>query len=77
MRAPVVCDTCGTIFLSPIEIIDSRVSFSGCTASPCPKCGGVGHIPDGIYNFIGNTIEFLGGPSRTVSELKRLKIILS
>ena len=28
-------------------------------------------------NFIGNTIELLNGPDRTVSELQRLKIILS
>jgi preprotein translocase subunit SecA len=30
-----------------------------------------------VYNFIGNTIELLSGPSRTVSELERLSKILS
>jgi len=78
MRAPAVCDTCGSIFPSDFEIIDSlHISFSGCTSGPCPKCGGVGHIPDGVYNFIGDTIELLSGPSRTVSELNRLAKILS
>jgi len=36
----------------------------------------MGHIPDGVYNFIGNCIELLSGPSRTVSELERLAGIL-
>jgi len=77
MRAPAVCDTCGTIFPSDFEIVDSlHISFSGCTSGHCPKCAGIGHIPEGVYNFIGNTIELLSGPSRTVSELKRLAIIL-
>ena len=37
----------------------------------------MGHIPDGVYNFIGNTIELLSGPSRTRLELERLAEILS
>jgi hypothetical protein len=78
LKVPALCDSCGNIFLSDIEVNNSiHISFSGCTSGPCPKCGGVGHIPDGLYNFIGNTIELLSGPARTVSELQRLEIILS
>lgn len=36
----------------------------------------MGHIPDGVYNFIGNTIELLSGPARTISELERLAQVL-
>ena len=77
MQVPAVCNNCGVIFASGIEATNSKnISFSNCTAGPCPACGGMGHIPDGVYNFIGNTIELLSGPGRTVSELERLANIL-
>jgi SEC-C motif len=77
LRAPAFCDSCGTIFQSAFEINAQHTTFINCGSGPCPKCGGSGHIPDGIYNFIGNTIELLSGPSRTVSELQRLAEILN
>ncbi len=77
MNVPAVCDNCGNIFPSGISAINStNVSFSNCRAGPCPVCGGTGHIPDGVYNFIGNTIELLSGPQRSISELKKLASIL-
>ena len=77
MRVPAVCDNCGVIFPSGFEANNStNITFSGCGAGPCPACGGMGHIPDGVYNFIGNTIELLSGPARTVAELQRLAAIL-
>jgi hypothetical protein len=36
----------------------------------------MGHVPDGVYNFIGNTIELLQGPNRTIKELQSLARIL-
>ncbi len=33
-------------------------------------------MPDGTYNFIGNTIELLSGPQRSRSDLERLAGIL-
>jgi len=36
----------------------------------------MGHIPDGLYNFINNTIELVSGPHQTVSDLERLAKIL-
>lgn len=77
MRVPAVCDNCGTIFPSGFEVSNStNISFSGGGAGPCPVCGGMGHIPDGVYNFLGNTIEFLSGPSRSIVELERLAALL-
>jgi hypothetical protein len=76
---PAFCDNCGAIFNSGIiggDGIALNTTFIGCSAGPCPKCGGMGHIPDGVYNFIGNTIEFLSGPQRTLEELKRFSEIL-
>lgn len=36
----------------------------------------MGHVPDGVFNFIGNTIEILSAPERTIKELTNLAKIL-
>ena len=74
---PAFCDTCGTVFNSGFFVENStNISFSGNRSGPCPKCGGMGHVPDGVFNFIGNTIEILSAPERTVSELLGLSALL-
>jgi hypothetical protein len=75
---PAFCDNCGTIFNSGVYGDNAlQTTFVNCTAGPCPRCGGIGHIPDGVYNLIGNAIEFLSGPQRTADELKIFAQILS
>lgn len=77
MHIPAFCDTCGIIFRSGIVVKNStNVTFSGIPAGPCPACGGTGHVPDGVFNFVGNTIEILSAPQRTVEQLSRLARIL-
>ena len=77
LRVPAVCDTCGMIFPSGFKAANAtNITFSGCGSGPCPSCGGNGHIPDGVYNFIGNTIQLLSGPARMISELERLAVAL-
>jgi hypothetical protein len=74
---PAFCDTCGTAFSSGWNIENStHIGFSNCQAGPCPACGGMGRIPDGIFNFIGSTIEILSAPDRTVAERRLLARIL-
>ncbi len=74
---PAFCDTCGTVFNSGIFVENStNISFAGNRSGPCPNCGGMGHVPDGVFNFIGNTIEILSAPERTISELTSLAKIL-
>lgn len=74
---PAFCDTCGTVFNSGFFVENSRgIHFAGNRSGPCPKCGGMGHVPDGVFNFIGNTIEILSAPERTHAELMRLAEIL-
>jgi hypothetical protein len=78
-NVPIVCDTCGTLFVMPNIIGGSgaaTITFKGSGAGPCPNCGGMGHIPDGVYRFVGDTIELLRAPERTVSELQRLTEVL-
>lgn len=77
MHIPAFCDTCGTVFRSGIVVENSiNITFVGNRAGPCPVCGGMGHVPDGIFNFVGNTIEILSAPQRTFDELSRLAKIL-
>jgi hypothetical protein len=74
---PAFCDTCGTAFPSGFFFENStNVTLSGNKSGPCPNCGGMGHVPDGVFNFIGSTIEILSAPQRTVEELTRLAQIL-
>lgn len=74
---PAFCDTCGTPFPSGFFFENSsHITLSGNKSGPCPSCGGMGHVPDGVFNFIGNTIEILSAPQRTVEELTRLAQIL-
>lgn len=70
---PAFCDTCGTAFPSGFSFENSfNITLSGNKSGPCPSCGDMGHIPDGVFNFIGNTIEILSAPQRSVQELTRL-----
>lgn len=74
---PAFCDNCGTVFNSGFFVENSHaINFAGNRSGPCPKCGGMGHVPDGVFNFIGNTIEILSAPERTHAELMRLAEIL-
>ena len=77
MDVPAFCDTCGAVFRSGIVVENStNITFVGNRAGPCPVCGSMGHIPDGVFNFVGSTIEILSAPKRTVDELTRLARIL-
>jgi len=74
---PAFCDTCGAAFSSGIFVENAtNISFLGNKSGPCPQCGGMGHVPDGVFNFIGSTIEILSAPERTISELLSLARLL-
>jgi uncharacterized protein YecA (UPF0149 family) len=77
MKAPAVCNTCGAIFPSPLNILAENVGLFNIGVGPCPKCGGDGRIPDGIYSFIDNAILLLSDRTRTKSELQKLADILT
>jgi len=74
---PAFCDRCGAVFPSGFVFEDcTNITLSGNTAGPCPVCGGSGHIPDGVFNFLGDTVEILSAPQRTVDELTQLATII-
>lgn len=72
-QIPVVCDSCGEFFTVPSPFGDvAGATFIGNTAGPCPQCGGMGHVPDGVYNLVGSTIELLRATPRSANELHRI-----
>ncbi len=73
---PAVCSRCGFVFGSGIAVENSvGVTLRG-VSSLCPRCGGVAHVPDGIYNVLGNAIEVLATPGRSIDQLRHLQLLL-
>lgn len=71
---PAICKECGTIFPSSISIENSiNISFKNVQGGTCPKCSGVGIIPDGVYDSINNTIYQVFSKHYTKEELLRFK----
>jgi hypothetical protein len=74
---PAFCRSCGAVFASAFSFENARnVSFENCESGPCPKCGGTGRIPDGVYDFAGNTTRLLSGPVRSVEQLRWLQRVV-
>ncbi|WP_230373960.1 SEC-C metal-binding domain-containing protein [Vibrio cholerae] len=74
---PAFCDSCSTPFPSGIFVENClNITMTGNRSGPCPNCGGMGSVPDGVFNVIGNAIEILNAPSRTIEQLKRYAQVL-
>jgi hypothetical protein len=74
---PAICRTCGTVFPSGIVAENSRdISFTGSTAGPCPNCGGTGEIPDGLYDFVGDTVRVVARSGYSRGQLERVAALL-
>jgi len=57
---PAVCNNCGTVFAMPNLVAGGstgNITISNVKAGPCPNCGGMGSIPDGLYQFAGDTLR--------------------
>ncbi len=74
---PAICQTCGTVFPSGIFAENSRnISFVGNRSGPCPNCGGMGEIPDGVYDFVGDTVRVVASSGYSRSQLQRIATLL-
>ncbi|WP_198551560.1 SEC-C metal-binding domain-containing protein [Moritella sp. Urea-trap-13] len=51
--------------------------MTGNRSGPCPKCGGMGSVPDGVFNVLEGAIEILNAPARTVEQLMRYVQVLN
>lgn len=74
---PAFCRNCGAVFGSGIVVENTTgLTMSGNTAGPCPRCGGIGDIPDGTFDVIGSTIRVLSAPDYTHEKLRRLAEVI-
>ena len=74
-RAPAVCDSCQFVFPSIVPL-GTNTTFQNVTASPCPKCGGKGSIPDGTYSAIDGVITAVATSKISRDQLARLLVIV-
>lgn len=74
--APAVCNKCHAIFASGFNIAGKNATLSGCTAGPCPACGGLGTIPDGVYSALSDTILAYKAGHINEAALRRLATLL-
>lgn len=77
MQIPVFCQHCGAIFDSrAFRFVNAtNVTLRG-NRETCPNCGRMAEIPDGVFDFVGDTITVLSAPQRTQDQLRRLQDIL-
>jgi hypothetical protein len=54
----------------------SNVHIEDVSVGPCPKCGGIGHIPDGIYSAATDTIEVVATSAKSAQSLATLLRLL-
>lgn len=74
---PAFCDNCGTAFPSGFFMENcTNISLMGNKSGPCPKCGGMGSVPDGVFNVLGDVIKIIDAPKRTVEQLSRYVQVL-
>ena len=74
---PAFCDNCGQAFPSGIFLENCQnVTMSGSKSGPCPKCGGMGTVLDGVFNVTERAIEVLSAPDWTLQRLQSLATIV-
>lgn len=76
-KVPVLCENCFSFFtVDNLVAAGTTCSFINCAAGPCPKCGGMGIIPDGTYEFLNKSIKLLTGSDFSKEVLRKLEKIL-
>jgi hypothetical protein len=48
----------------------------GTRIGPCPSCGGVGAVPDGVYKYADQFISLINGPLATIEMLTRVEALI-
>lgn len=77
---PAVCNSCGTHFVTR-SLINAgpnvRISFRGTYVGPCPNCGGLGRVPDGIFEVVHDAIRLIVSQDRGRDDMQRLTSVLA
>jgi hypothetical protein len=76
---PAICNDCGRLWVPNALFMGpnvSQVEIESFTVSPCPHCGGQGHIPDGIYDATAEGIRVMVTSAKSAASLARLAALL-
>jgi hypothetical protein len=75
---PAICDQCGQLFMPMAFRIEqsTNIRIENFSVGPCPHCGGMGHIPDGIYDVTAEGIRVLVTSAKSAASLERLGVLL-
>lgn len=72
---PVFCDNCGAVFASHRaagRTDAKKIQITGMKVGPCPNCGGMGSVPDGVYGLIDDALTVVHAtdlPATTLQEV--------
>lgn len=53
-----------------------NIKISDVKIGPCPNCGSMGIVPDGVYNYINNSISFIRSTKESIENLLEVKKLL-
>lgn len=77
VNIPAFCDICGAAFPSGFAFENCRnIHLQGNKSGPCPRCGGMGSVIDGVFDIAGDVIKILAAPKRTIESLQKLSELL-
>lgn len=69
---PAFCDNCHTPFSSGIFVDNCTNLFLGGNKSgPCPNCGSMGTVLEGVFNVFNNVIEVIDASSKSREQLSK------
>jgi len=75
---PAFCTNCGAAFSSGIFIENCRnVAMHGNMSGPCPRCGGMGAVPNGVFNVIDGVIDIINGNRSSTALLNHVTNLLN
>ena len=76
-RIPAICNNCGRLFPTAIAVSGKGVAkIINCKAGPCPYCGSMGKIPNGIYSALTNMANLLASANILPLHIRQLISIL-
>jgi hypothetical protein len=72
-----VCDHCGALFRSgAVEVRGNARVIMQDNEQTCPRCGRMTRIPDGVYDFAGDTVRIIATSASSADSLRRLQRVL-
>ncbi|MGN6815507.1 MAG: hypothetical protein ACTHK3_05410 [Solirubrobacterales bacterium] len=76
---PAICDSCGVIWGAEGVIGGTgatNIQITGSKVGPCPNCGSMGSIPDGIYDLQDDALKVVKAAGTTEENLQGLISLL-